>query len=361
MIETKPDSQTILVTGASGSLGRHIVKGVIEAGHRPILYLRQDDPNLFPDVQRAFSKDGLAKAMEGVPVVINAAGKVGWGPKEAKGLYAELEEANVTFTKKVMHAASEAQVKRVILLGSVVVYGSPSKNNTEEIVFITEDFPLLSTSAYGDTKAQAERVILNSDTVDGRVARAASAFGEEVDARSRDIYERLSHHQPFLVGRGNGVIQYSDAADIARGMIAAAFDPTEMSRTFNLVSGSFTQREIVEAYSLVVDEWPIYPIPAFVARNVGRLYDIFSAVTGRPVSTTLELVQHATNTTSRYSTERMKNLGLVPTPRWKTMERTLLWLNEEYHGSERSTSGEHPRAQTIIEFCNQRMQKDAAL
>ena len=365
MVEAGSDVAKILVTGASGSIGHHVVNSIIEAGHCPILYLRRDDPRLFPDLPPEtkkvgpFTKESLATAMEEVDAVIHLAGAIRWGLAKG-GLLDELREVIVNGTKSVMEAAKDAQVPTVVFASSAAVYGPPIEKNDGDIIMISEDWPLASSGAYGVTKAEAEKVVLGSPTVDGRIVRPSIALGENVETRSRELYTRMSRYKPFLIGDGSGVIQYSDVNDIARGLIQVALDPRASGQMYNLISGHFTQREIVDAYKLVVDAWLIYPMPPLLAKNAGRLFDFISLVSGKPVSITLELVQHAMNTSSRFSSERIeRELGFVPAQRWKTMERTLMWLNEEYHKDERLLTGELPRAQRIFDFCNNRMQVDA--
>jgi dihydroflavonol-4-reductase len=116
----------VAVTGANGLLGAHVVRRLLAAGHDPVAVVRRgadlrgldavDVPLARADTR---SSGELRRAVDGTEVVVHCAAVYSYSEGEA-----ELVRANVDGTRRLVEAASEAGVRRVVLTSSSVTCGS---------------------------------------------------------------------------------------------------------------------------------------------------------------------------------------------------------------------------------------------
>ncbi len=158
---------TVLVTGASGFISKHIVRELLERGYRVRGTVRSDRRAdeiraLFPDADLEFahldltSDEGWSDAMAGVDVLLHTASPFpGDEPKDPQ----ELIRPAVDGTLRALRAAQEAGVTRVVLTSScAAIYKDPSKpkgDRSTEANWTDPDGP--ATSAYEASKTLAER------------------------------------------------------------------------------------------------------------------------------------------------------------------------------------------------------------
>ncbi|WP_328874494.1 NAD-dependent epimerase/dehydratase family protein [Streptomyces sp. NBC_00287] len=106
----------VLVTGGAGFIGSHIVKTLAEHGHEPVVYDVHADPA--SDVR---DRAAVTRALSGVDAVCHQAAMVGLGNGFADA--AEYVSRNDLGTAVLLTAMADAGVRRLVLAGSMVVYG----------------------------------------------------------------------------------------------------------------------------------------------------------------------------------------------------------------------------------------------
>ncbi|MFG3152364.1 NAD-dependent epimerase/dehydratase family protein [Streptomyces sp. NPDC048219] len=106
----------VLVTGGAGFIGSHVVEALRAHGHVPVGFDVREDP-------RADVRDpaAVARALAGVDAVCHQAAMVGLGNGFADA--AEYVSRNDLGTAVLLTAMAEARVRRLVLAGSMVVYG----------------------------------------------------------------------------------------------------------------------------------------------------------------------------------------------------------------------------------------------
>ncbi|MER5403730.1 NAD-dependent epimerase/dehydratase family protein [Streptomyces sp. NPDC002769] len=104
----------VLVTGGAGFIGSHVVEALTEHGHEPVVFDLRDGL----DVRDA---GAVASALPGVDAVCHQAAMVGLGT--GFGDAVEYVSRNDLGTAVLLAAMAEAGVRRLVLAGSMVVYG----------------------------------------------------------------------------------------------------------------------------------------------------------------------------------------------------------------------------------------------
>jgi dTDP-L-rhamnose 4-epimerase len=106
----------VLVTGGAGFIGSHLVDVLRKRGHEPVVYDVREDPGA--DVR---DPAAVARALAGADAVCHQAAMVGLGDGVLDA--AEYVSRNDLGTAVLLAAMAEAGVRRLVLAGSMVVYG----------------------------------------------------------------------------------------------------------------------------------------------------------------------------------------------------------------------------------------------
>lgn len=150
-----------LVTGGTGFLGRHLVQRLLHEGEEVWVLTRTSKTAaqlqgrgvhvMEGDVRRWSS---LRRAVRGVDVVFHRAGKV-----EPTGRWVDFLEVNVLGTERVIQAALEHGMRRIVHVSSIGIYGPQP---TGAIISEDEDYdPNPSARGfYTRSKIEADRIAL---------------------------------------------------------------------------------------------------------------------------------------------------------------------------------------------------------
>ncbi|WP_215452922.1 NAD(P)-dependent oxidoreductase [Streptomyces sp. ATCC 21386] len=106
----------VLVTGGAGFIGSHVVDALAEHGHEPVVFDTAVEAGA--DVRDG---EAVARALAGVDAVCHQAAMVGLGTGFADA--PEYVSRNDLGTAVLLAAMADAGVRRLVLAGSMVVYG----------------------------------------------------------------------------------------------------------------------------------------------------------------------------------------------------------------------------------------------
>jgi UDP-glucose 4-epimerase len=190
----------ILVTGASGFIGRHLVRSLSENGYLVRAAARQpvvfDDPNVegiaLGDMSRSFAAEYVVR---GVDAVIHAAGMAHASPAIPDAAYMAI---NVDATRQLAKAARAARVKHFILMSSIRAQVGAAHDG-----IVTEETPANPTDAYGRSKIAAEAVtadLLAGSQTRWTVLRPVLVYGPGVKGNMAALMRLAASPYPLPLG-----------------------------------------------------------------------------------------------------------------------------------------------------------------
>ena len=256
--------RTVLVTGATGFVGRHLVRQLVEAGADVRALVRptsQVAPILGPgvDICEVDVTDpiSLRRAVKGVDVVYHLAGLMyDWGRWEP------FHRVNVQGTRHVCEAAARAGVRRLVFTSSIAATG-------------LEDCPLLkdeshpyttSRHPYSRSKVLAEKTVHEfSDCMETVILRPVYVYGPaEFNTGVYTIARLLRRGFRILPGNGQNWHHRIYVEDLAEALVQVGAHDRAAGKTY-LVGGPLTTAaEFWQALAKAMGTRPIVFVPKAV-------------------------------------------------------------------------------------------------
>lgn len=281
------DPQPLLVTGASGFIGRRLV-GELLADGLPVLRMSRSAPP-GPGSVRADLLDpaALQRACDNVRAVFHCAGHAHAG--EGDGDAARHREINFHGTRNLVEAAGRAGVECFVFMSSVKAMGLPGAECVDEA------WPSPPETAYGRAKRDAEDAVLEAGRRYGMRCvnlRLAMVYGRggrgNLDRMARAVLRGWFPPLPET-GARRSLVHVADVVAAAR---LAAREPRAAGKTYIVADArAYSGREIYEALREALGLPPVaWQCPVGLLRAAGALGDRLQQITRRPLPLTRSVV-----------------------------------------------------------------------
>ena len=257
---TDAASPLALVTGATGMVGSHLARRLLDEGWRVRAVVRQTSDTALIEswgvelVQGDVGDpaDSLAPALAGVDYVFHCAAMVSdWAPLE------EMVRVNVTGTQHLAEAAlASGSLKRFVYLSSMVVFGMHPQRDFDESA------PLIHTGDhYNLTKIRAEEAMqrfVRERGLPAVIVRPPYIYGPRDRQFLPRVLTSLRTQQFKFVGAGRNPITLVYVGNLVDALLRAATTPGVVGEVFLVTDGEAISR--VRMLEIVCEETG-YPMP----------------------------------------------------------------------------------------------------
>ncbi len=275
----------ILVTGAAGFIGSHLVERLLKDGHEvtgvdcfDVYYSRsQKEKNLIPVllnprfklVEDNLNTMALVSVLKGVEAVYHLAGQPGvrgsWGSSFHRYI-----ANNIQTTQRLLEECKALKIKRFIYASSSSVYGDAGE-------VLSETMRCQPRSPYGVTKLAAEN-LCQLYHQEYKVPTVSMRFfsvygpGQRPDMAFHRFCQNIFHEAALTIyGDGRQVRDYTYVGDVAEILAAALTCDAALGQVVNLGGGS--PATLLETVSLLEEISGKNCAKTFLERQKG---DVFS-------------------------------------------------------------------------------------
>ncbi len=297
-------SKKVLVTGADGFIGSHLVEALLAQGCDVRAFVYYNSLNswgwldtLAPAVLRnldVFAGDirdpnGVAEAMKGCDVVFHLAALIAIPfSYHSPDSYVD---TNIKGTLNVLQAARKLGTERVLVTSTSEVYG------TAQYAPIDEKHPFQGQSPYSATKIGADRLaesFYRSFETPVVIVRPFNTYGPRQSARAvipTVITQLLEGHTELRLGSLTPTRDFNYVKDTAAGFIALAKADAAIGKELNIATGTEHTigdvantliAEINPQARIVTDEQRLRPDASEVFRLIGDNTQITTLTDWRP-------------------------------------------------------------------------------
>lgn len=278
------DQRRILVTGATGFLGCHLVTALVKSGHDVAGTIEPGATDATAGL-RTFSCDisageGLAAALAGADIVIHLAARSHLIKETVKDPLAEYRRVNVEGTRNVARAAAESGAKLFIHVSSV----KAMEDGTGDVP-LCEDSPCRPGTPYGISKLESEEAA--GAELSGRgtslvILRLPMVYGPGNKGNMPRMIRWADRGLPFPLFRPENLRSMVYVGNVVHGVILViGKSPTGASTYLLRDREDYSSRRLYSVVCREMGKAPRFlPVPAGLVRLGGALFEDVRKVTG---------------------------------------------------------------------------------
>ena len=226
----------VLVTGATGFLGKYVVKELVEHGYQVRAFgrnskvgrsLENSSVSFFQgDLTKA---DDVLEACKGMDLVVHAGAlSTVWGPWE------DFYQANVLGTKYVLEACRQAGIQRLVYVSSPSIYAAPK----DQLGIKESDAPEENNlNNYIRSKLASEKLFKDYPDVPSIILRPRGLFGigdTSILPRVINLSQKLGIP---LIGDGRQLMDMTCVENVALAIRLAIEAPEAKGEVYNITNG----------------------------------------------------------------------------------------------------------------------------
>ena len=226
----------VLVTGATGFLGKYVVEELVEHGYQVRAFGRnraigQSLVNAFVTFIQGdlTNQEDLTKACQEMDMVVHAGAlSTVWGPWE------DFYQTNVLGTKYVLEACREAKIERLVYVSSPSIYAAPR----DQLDIKESDAPQENRlNNYIRSKLASEKLFKDYPDVSSVILRPRGLFGfgdTSILPRVLNLSQKIGIP---LIGDGRQLMDMTCVENVALAIRLALETPQAAGEVYNITNG----------------------------------------------------------------------------------------------------------------------------
>ncbi len=221
-------TKRILVTGASGFIGRPLVAALLRAGYavraatrRQVSFPNSVEVAIVPDFLNPVDWNPI---LQGVDIIVHLAGLV--HSKIPESAYSEFDQVNWMATQRLANAAKEVGIERFVYTSSV-----RAQVGASAVQIIREQDVAVPTNQYGRSKLAAEQAIRAAD-VPFTIFRPVVIYGPNPKGNMRTLVRLARSSLPLPVASFTSRRSLLGVENLISAIIFALNNPATIGETY---------------------------------------------------------------------------------------------------------------------------------
>lgn len=272
------DRPTVMVTGATGFIGRALVSRLATDPRFSVRAAARREAGEWPKGVVALHTGDLAdtpnyeEALRGVSCVIHTAAHVHVRPPKGQSHAVLFRNINAEGTRRLAEQAAEAGVRRLVFVSSIKVNGERTDPGTP---FRASDIPR-PRCAYGISKWDAEQALARVSLETGLevvVVRPPLVYGPGVKANFSRLMQLVQKGWPLPLARVDNRRSLVALDNLLDLLIRCIDHPAAAHRTFLVSDGEdLSTPGLIHGIAEAMGRPPrLYPVPMLILRAVARV------------------------------------------------------------------------------------------
>lgn len=323
----------ILITGATGFIGKHLVKKLSNHKKNKIKCLVRKDSKekdidflkncgaeiVFGDL---FDLESLSKATKGIHTIFHLAGGGYVATTFNKG-YEELKKLNIETTKNIFEAAVKSKVKKIVHFSSISAMGIIVEKELDE------NSECLPKTPHEVCKLETEKIAESfKDKILVTIIRPGIVYGPfGVNSEILQLAKMMKKHFFVIPGNGKNIMPWVYVDDVINSTILAYEKNKESCNRFIIVSSPEpTFNQLINSIRKNVNS-PVFiiHIPKFLFLFAGFILEKLGVFFS--FAPPINSIRAKSMTSNRiYSINKLKEIGYVSEiPFEDSMKQTIEW------------------------------------
>jgi dihydroflavonol-4-reductase len=329
---------TTLVTGASGFLGSHVARLLIERGERVRVLVRPTSSTRLIEglsVERVVGDlrdpKSLNRALQNVGVVYHVAADYRLWARDPREIY----ESNVVGTRNLLDAARSAGVWRFIYTSTVATVAVPRGSGLPDESTTTSVDDMIGGYKRSKWLAEQEAQRAASDGLPVVIVNPTTPVGpgdSKPTPTGRIIVDFLNGRMPAYVDTGLNFVAVEDAA---AGHLLAA-ERGRVGERYILGGENLTLKQILDVLARVSGiPAPRVRLPHALALAAGYADAAISRLMGRDPKIPLDGVRMSKHSMFVRTEKARRDLGFAPGPVALALDRAVRWFEANGYAAAR--------------------------
>ena len=303
---------SVLVTGANGFIGQHLVHSLEEYGIK-VNALDKYAKEL-KTISKAtifegdiFDEELLKKALDDVEIVFHLVAKT----HDSSNIKKNIEDyfkINVEGTRNLLNSCIGSKVKHFVFFSSVKTITEESENTLDET------FTPNPTTPYGESKLMAEKLVADTGKKYGfktTSMRLSLVYGPGNKGNIYKMIESVDKGRFIMIGRGENKRSMVYVENVVDAAFAIVGQEQANGKVFIVTDGiDYTVKELYEVMAKGLGKRPLrFYVPVGIARGLAWIGDIVGHIARKPLSFNSEALGKLTNSLTFSSRKIQEEIG----------------------------------------------------